>query len=638
MIYELGKESIVVFYILGLEIIRRYSMIASSKKTKKSCSSKPKYLVLFLVVQFLIVSLTAPCSNAAVIKKWHNIPAYQQKNLFSKKKIKFPGLSVVEETTAQSTGSPTKSKGEENAMPEREAGNSSSRNKSNLKEKGDLQAENKDSKKGDVQNQTEAVRNKGKHSGNPITENPVADSVRFVIFDTTTQEIEGELHSENGRLPELNLVSDHNYIIYAEDSAYEMNDNVYIWAHGGKLLDIKNYNKKYGKNKQGKNVQLDPSVKDYPEVTKLVVKKRKSPVANPQTMRRKADIAVKEFINPNSKSEKGKLKPGIRFILVSDVETIEVTSNGSGRITPKLLEEVTYMVFVDDKKYANDIFPIAVKDKSEYGAGKYTYDHSSCHRVAYIESDPGETFSSPIKIYDKKKVKSNETKVCSLSCKTTVEGMNFKDFLISENMLSKSIVKGLNGKDYSVQKITAINPHRWEISKLDLKAEGAYYCDKKYFTISQQLPRDKTVRKAYLLKEDGSLQEIDFKVKSGRVNFKIQDLSITPVVLEYKTAIARPAKTKLLKVKGGKHMIKVTVKRQLKNSNGYQIQYGMKKNLKDGKIYTTKSSKKTSAKIKKLRSKKKYYVRARVYRNIKKGGKTAKVYSKWSNKKSVKVF
>ena len=78
-----------------------------------------------------------------------------------------------------------------------------------------------------------------------------------------------------------------------------------------------------------------------------------------------------------------------------------------------------------------------------------------------------------------------------------------------------------------------------------------------------------------------------------------------------------------------------TVKWKKKSGiTGYQIQYSTNKKFKKGnKTITVKSTKSTSATIKKLKSKKKYYVRMRTYKIV--NGK--KVYSAWSKAKSVKV-
>lgn len=93
--------------------------------------------------------------------------------------------------------------------------------------------------------------------------------------------------------------------------------------------------------------------------------------------------------------------------------------------------------------------------------------------------------------------------------------------------------------------------------------------------------------------------------------------------------------TSISKVKAGIKSITVTWKKQAaKGIKGYEIQYSTDKNFKnDVKTVTIKKTKTTSTKIKKLKSKKKYYVRIRTY---KKSG-AAKVYSNWSKVKSVRV-
>ena len=103
--------------------------------------------------------------------------------------------------------------------------------------------------------------------------------------------------------------------------------------------------------------------------------------------------------------------------------------------------------------------------------------------------------------------------------------------------------------------------------------------------------------------------------------------------------IAQPAapknnkKVKVASAKAGKKSVKVTWKK-VKGIKGYQIQYSTNKKFKKGnEIITVKSTKSTSATIKKLKSKKKYYVRMRTYKIV--NGK--KVYSAWSKAKSVKV-
>lgn len=100
-----------------------------------------------------------------------------------------------------------------------------------------------------------------------------------------------------------------------------------------------------------------------------------------------------------------------------------------------------------------------------------------------------------------------------------------------------------------------------------------------------------------------------------------------------KTFNINPKGTKMSGVKAAKKKIIVKWKKQDKKIKGYQIQYSTDKKF-IAKVKTkTVSKKKTSITLKKLKSKKTYYVRVRTYQNASGG----KCYSAWSAKKKVKV-
>ena len=82
------------------------------------------------------------------------------------------------------------------------------------------------------------------------------------------------------------------------------------------------------------------------------------------------------------------------------------------------------------------------------------------------------------------------------------------------------------------------------------------------------------------------------------------------------------------KVKSKKKSLTVTWKK-VRGVTGYKIQYSLKKNFKKAKSKTIKKASTTSLTIKKLKSKKKYYVRIRTYKKI--SGKTYQ--SNWSKSK-----
>ena len=85
--------------------------------------------------------------------------------------------------------------------------------------------------------------------------------------------------------------------------------------------------------------------------------------------------------------------------------------------------------------------------------------------------------------------------------------------------------------------------------------------------------------------------------------------------ISYRYVSSIPIKT----VKGGKNSIKVTWKKDIK-SNGYKVQYSLKKNMDGRKVITVNGKSKTKCTIKKLKPGKTYYIKVRPIK--KKSGKT----------------
>ena len=112
---------------------------------------------------------------------------------------------------------------------------------------------------------------------------------------------------------------------------------------------------------------------------------------------------------------------------------------------------------------------------------------------------------------------------------------------------------------------------------------------------------------------------------------------VTPTVPVTPAEIVDLPKVKISKPKAAKKSAtikwKKVSKKNLKKIAKIEIQYSLDKNFKTGVISKYAKAKKTSLKIKKLTSKKTYYVRIRAY---KKSGGVVHV-SKWSSRKKVKV-
>ena len=357
-----------------------------------------------------------------------------------------------------------------------------------------------------------------KIKGLPVEENvdgvpkgstkPYMNTIKFKIYDTTKQEIEKIVEAKNGMLPDLTLADNHTYTIYSMDSEYKvvrddgntegkLAKNAYIWVKNGMIYDIKeNADYPY----------------DYPVFDKIQIAERDS-----------ADLEEDERVLLNMetlyKSAEGGQLFNVKMKLVSDVETLEVSTGNNARIRAEVLEDVNYIIVVEDDRYAIEAFPLTSKDKSEYRTDKgrrgarYFYDHADCHQVEKIY------------LVDQKDAHKNDKTVVSLSENTTVSGFNFKDFLVMEQTLSKDLVKGLEGKDYDVMKISTINPHRWEVSKL---AAGN-------FDITEKIDVTKKVNNVYYIDNDGKLNPIPFEQEIGSVRFTMNSMGVYPVVFEYDT-------------------------------------------------------------------------------------------------------
>ena len=185
------------------------------------------------------------------------------------------------------------------------------------------------------------------------------------------------------------------------------------------------------------------------------------------------------------------------------------------------------------------------------------------------------------------------------------------------------------GKKFKINKDAKVETAKTSLSKATVKlSKTAYVYD------------GKTKKPAVTVKINSK------KLKKGRdytVTYKNNKKVGTASVIitgkgSYKGKITKkfkinPKGTTLKKVLAKKKKMTIKWKKQTKLTTGYQIQYSTSKNFRGAKTQTITKNKKTKCIIKKLKSKKKYYVRIRTYKKVK--GK--KYYSKWSKAKTVKV-
>lgn len=198
-------------------------------------------------------------------------------------------------------------------------------------------------------------------------------------------------------------------------------------------------------------------------------------------------------------------------------------------------------------------------------------------------------------------VYNNNVKAPALVAAKDVQADDFANFV-------KNIQKvSVNGKEYAASgkgSVKLINEDGTLVTTADaLKAEGTYNI------VVTATGYNKTLEFTYTNKSDTTATKPAVK-------------PVKKVTVKKQTA----------KVKAGKKKLTVTWKKD-KNVSGYQIKIATKKNFKGAKTYTVKSYKTYKKVIKKLKAKKKYFVKVRAYKTV---GKS-KVYGAYSAVRSCKV-
>lgn len=215
----------------------------------------------------------------------------------------------------------------------------------------------------------------------------------------------------------------------------------------------------------------------------------------------------------------------------------------------------------------------------------------------------------------------NDVKAPALVAAKDVQADDFANFV-------KNIQKvSVNGKEYAASgkgAVKLINADGTLVTTADaLKAEGTYNI------VVTATGYNKTLEFTYTNKSDTTA------TKPSDVTTATKPAATTtatkPAVKPVKKVTVKKQTAKV-KAKAGKKKLTVTWKKD-KNVSGYQIKIATKKNFKGAKTYTVKSYKTYKKVIKKLKAKKKYFVKVRAYKTV---GKS-KVYGAYSAVRSCKV-
>ena len=213
----------------------------------------------------------------------------------------------------------------------------------------------------------------------------------------------------------------------------------------------------------------------------------------------------------------------------------------------------------------------------------------------------------------------NDVKAPALVAAKDVQADDFANFV-------KNIQKvSVNGKEYAASgkgAVKLINADGTLVTTADaLKAEGTYNI------VVTATGYNKTLEFTYTNKSDTTATKPSDATAATKP--AATTTATKPAVKPVKKVTV---KKQTAKVKAGKKKLTVTWKKD-KNVSGYQIKIATKKNFKGAKTYTVKSYKTYKKVIKKLKAKKKYYVKVRAYKTV---GKS-KVYGAYSAVRSCKV-
>lgn len=98
-----------------------------------------------------------------------------------------------------------------------------------------------------------------------------------------------------------------------------------------------------------------------------------------------------------------------------------------------------------------------------------------------------------------------------------------------------------------------------------------------------------------------------------------------------------PKGTSVSKLTAGRKKFTTEWNKQSTQTTGYELQYSSSASMKDAKKVRIGDSSSTLKAIKNLKSNKKYFVRVRTYKTVKINGESVKLYSAWSEIKSVRT-
>ena len=312
--------------------------------------------------------------------------------------------------------------------------------------------------------------------------------VKFEVYNATKQKVEKVVLSKNGKLSGLKLVKGNDYIISALDKEYSMKNAYVTLSNDGK--------------------KLVTSKAPYGDFKGFKLTKRAKALTD-EKLANRIDYKLPVYVLGNNKKKVN----NVTLKFYSTRETIEAKVV-DGWVDLSLLEDTNYVMEVVKGNYAIDAFPMTVKDKSEYNAKKYVFNHLSCGSVQALY------------LIDKKQAHKNDTTLVSGDSTTKVTGFRFGngEYALSSRVLKNVKVPELKGKKYLVLDVDTVNMYRVELSPL---AHGN-------FKVTTTVAGKKPVKNVYYIDDANKLHKVKFTQKGDKLTFNMNSMGRYNTVIEYK--------------------------------------------------------------------------------------------------------
>jgi hypothetical protein len=283
---------------------------------------------------------------------------------------------------------------------------------------------------------------------------------------------------------------------------------------------------------------------------------------------------------------------------------------------------ITFKITLDNTDYYGDVWDQDTYDSLgsvEDGVGTFTMKPNQKVCISGIPSGTKytikETSGSNYSLYKVQR---------SVLDATTEDGADvLKNVSASKNTVSGTLGSEEGWEDHTLVFSNYIN-RVMSLSKTSYTYDGKA----KKPAVTVKTIKGKTVSSSkYTVKYSGNLKNVG--TYKATVTFK--DGYGTTLTKSYKV---NPKGTSLSTLTKKSKSFTVKWKKQSKQTTGYQIQYSTSSKFSNAKTVTVSKNSTTSKTIKKLKGKKKYYVRVRTYKTV----SGTKYYSGWSKAKSVTTY